>query len=463
MSIFLRRQRPEIVVTIDRDTRRYIEHRRLIRIFTNMSREPTVTELERLAALFRKVQPQATLERSLLSMTGVVLTDENKEHIDLAGYGAVQPHGLHCQVARVTTMVPVRPPPPDAPPPPPPPPVDPDAPPADRADALLFVCEDQKVRAIDRVLLLNEGNQLMLDGYLCLRKLAPSAEERMRINSAHNVLDSDYLDYYTNADEEAARHGQDIVSDGHQQRYDSEYELVYMATDCLVVHSRQINKSYLQRITLVRDLTELPVAQQSTTGFGKRLQASDNLIKFSGGFERLQTTIFLRPHWHVKHARAFMHAVPHCLQGVAIRCVVFLPNDAAYLPGAFNDRQLEFSTRPTAWLYVDAQLTISASTNIEPYAARLAVHGDTLLVDTPLARRLTRDMNQLSRVLECEPVVVDQRVQWRPVGHCPMRKLADRLVDVERVRMLAFNEPLDEEAFLKWLVEKQAAATVNRE
>lgn len=470
MSFLLRRPRTELVTSIDADMRRYVEHRRLLRMIDAISHEPSDAEMKRLVLLLKKVQPQTTSRA--LGMSGLPLSDANKEHLDVAGYGSLQPVGVHCQMARVTTLS-VRFTPADAngqgggelvfTEQPAPAPVAPDAEPMPhaRADTMLFMTDDGKVRAIDRVLVQQEGNQIVLDGCLALRKLVVTEEERMRVNSAHNVLDSDYLAYYTFADEEAVRAGVDIVGDAHQRRYDANYELVYVVSDCLLVHTRQINKPYLHRITLVHNLTEMPVAQSTTTGFRRRMQSISNLVAYAGGYERLQLTIFMRPFWSVKHARAAMHAVPNCLQGMAISGVVFTPNDAAYTVGALNDRLLHYSKRPTAWLLATgADRTISA---LEQGAAAV-VRLNTLLVDTPLARRLvgTAPVDEsVQRVFECEPVPDEGTEQggmsWRPINRCPTRTRPESLAAVQSVHATCMMQH-DEELFVDWLLKEHVGA-----
>jgi hypothetical protein len=323
-------------VVFDAETRRAVERERLVRVVDAISREPTAGERQRLRALAKRVQPKARANEFWLGTSAVELTDANKDKLDLAGYGSLQPEGVPCQMARVTIA----------------------AAPArasaleelvaeeatvDRHDAMLFVTEDNRVRAVDRVLVQQENKQLMLHGRLVLRKIKLSEEERLRINSAHNVLERDYLDYYTYADDKA----DDPRSAEHQRQYDKYYELLYAVSDCLLIHVRQVNNNYLQRITLVHNLTEMPLAQHTTMSFRKRMESINRAVAFAGGLDRLRLTIFLQPVWSVKHIRAAMHAVPACLQGTAIDGVVFTPNDAAYEFGS-NARLLHYPARRAA-------------------------------------------------------------------------------------------------------------------
>lgn len=360
-----------------------------MRMLEAISVPPSEGERERYAELVQTIAPGRAAEQLYLGMESVPLTRTSVTSVEPADYGSLEPFGLACQLARVTAAVAapkkdvkqitqqdvpaermatfvqeanrmhddeedaaereqmeqetvaglvedwlrkanieqeVQDQPTEG----------------DRWDTLIVCTADNALRAVPRVLLQNENKLTMLTGKICLRKIRLSDEERLRINSAFNVLQRDYLTYYTYADEAAVAAGADILSDAHQAAYDKHFEIVFAVSDCLLVHTRQVNNPYLQRVTLVHNLTEMPVPQDTTQAYKRRKDAIDRAVAYSGGEARLQMTIFLRPFWSVKHIRASMHAVPACLQGTIIDGVVLTPNDAIYEPGA-NAKLLHYS------------------------------------------------------------------------------------------------------------------------
>jgi hypothetical protein len=209
---------------------------------------------------------------------------------------------------------------------------------------MLLVTPDNRVRAVNHVMVQNESKKLMFGGRLILRMIQLSEDVRLRINTAHNVHQREYLDYYTNLDEEATLAGVDVRSDEHQARYDHHYEVAFAVSDCLHVHTRMVNKSYLERVTLVHNLTETNIAQDTTQAVKRRLEMIKYAVKYAGGEDKFQMTVFLLPVWRIRDIRAAMHAMPACLQGCVIDGVVFNPNEAAFVFGR-NERLLHFSPR----------------------------------------------------------------------------------------------------------------------
>lgn len=463
-----KRAHQQSTATIDKYTRQQIERRRLLRIYQVLSREATELELERLQALVRTVQPKSDAGKYFLGMHAVTLMHENKHQLDLSGYASLKADGVHCHLARVNLKTPpqqptgavimggkgeilefvdfepIEPPPPEI----------------ERTDSVLFITRDNKVRAIDRVLLHNENKRVMLDGELCLRKIHMSEEERLRINSAHNVHYKDYLDYYADADEQAAADGVDICSDEHQQRYDEHYELVYAAFDCIVVHTRQVSRSYLQRATLVHNMTESSITQDTTAAFRRRMDAVRRAVEYAGGDDQFQLTVFLKPMWSVKDIRAAMHAVPACMQGIATDGVIFNPNDSAYEPGKSNARLLKFKVHHTADFHVQHTGSNSYDLYVQDADSELSVVSHNLLTDTPAARALVRahvPTGELARrrcILECEGVHDEHgALWWRPVQHRSEKKKPNSRQNYEGV-LTALANVLDEDALIDYVVRK---------
>lgn len=445
---------------IDRYARQQIERRRLLRIFESISREPTELELERLQSLVKTLQPRAEPGKYFVGMHAVTLMHENKHMLDLTGYASLKADGVHCHLARVNlkTFTPADPNTGEV--------VEEAAPPIERTDAVLFITRDNRVRAVDRVLLHNENKRVMLDGELCLRKIHLSEEERLRINSAHNVHYKDYLEYFADADEQAAAAGIDVQSDEHQRRYDEHYELVYAAFDCMVVHTRQVSRSYLQRTTLLHNMTESSITQDTTAAFRRRMDAVRRAVAYAGGDDQFQLTVFLKPMWSVKDIRAAMHAVPACMQGIATDGVVFNPNDSAYEPGASNARLLKFKVHHTADFAVQHTGSNCFELYVQESDGQLAVVSHNLLTDTPAARALVRrhvptgtGVPRMRCILECEGVRHtggdddDGALWWRPVQHRSEKKKPNSRQNYDGV-LMALSNVLDEEALIDYVVRK---------
>lgn len=457
---------PLFVDSIDSSMRPYIERARLLRMLAAMSREPSENEMERLRALVKAICPKARPGQLFVGMHAVTLTQENKNELDVHGFASLKADGVHCHLARVnlrTDMV--------------------DAAGEqreqtaaeliERYDAVLLVGRDNSVRAIDRVLLLNENKRLMLDGELCLRKIKLSDEERLRVNSSFNVHQRSYLDYYGYADEAAARAGVDITSDQHQSQYDKYYELVYAAFDCLFVHARSTGNKYLERITLVHNVTETLLTQTATPAYRKRRLLIDKMVEYAGS--RFQLTVFLKPTWPVKDCAAAMHAVPAAMQGIATDGVIFNPNDSAYTSSA-NPRLLKFKPHHTAdfRFMIDSvgQIVVQV-TNTEDAGANESATLSKVLsqvrADTPNARRLieatpTWKMACRPYILECEAIIESvpgqpttiRDVWWRPVHHRSDKRKPNTYANYKGI-VEALLHPMPEQAVIEHVLAKLAA------
>lgn len=438
---------------IDADGRLLVERRRLLRMFDAISREPSAGEQQRLRALVKTINPKAAPDELFVGMRCTALTHENKDRIDVKGFASLSVIGIHCQMARVSPSNVLFGTRRGAPGPLPEQLIRHET--NDQCDTMLFVTRDQRVRAVERVLVQTENKRLMLDGQLCLRKIELSEEERLRVNTAHNVHARDYLDYFTYADEAAARGGADIMSDEHQRQYDKYYELVYAAFDCLLVHTRRINDSYLQRITLVHNLTETPVAENSSTAF-KRRAAVAAAVDYAGGAHRLQLTVFLKPLWSVKHIRAAMHAVPACLQGIAIDGVVFNPNESSYAPGV-NGSLLKYSPHPMIDLLV-AKLFNGVPALWTREGGKHVLIPAPLIMHTESARRLLRNLPPPPVIVRCRGVhIEDDEYGWCPVLVCTDKKVPDSLAQ-HGCAMAALKNVLEEEELIDYVVRRQTNA-----
>lgn len=434
-----------------------IERRRLMRIFERMAREPTSGEHERLRALIKVCNPGVRAGDLFIGMHAVTLTHDNKEQLDVEGFASLKADGLHCHLARVNLSTPQQSQPNGT--------ESTEAPPAgpERLDTALFITRDHRVLAVDRVLIHNDNKRLLLDGELCLRKIHLSEDERLRINSAHNVHVSNYLDYYANADEAAALAGIDIASDEHQAQYDDYYELVYAAFDCLLITTRQMNRDYLQRITLVHEMTETMMTQTATAALRRRMAQIKRAVDYAGGPDQTQLTVFLKPTWSVKDIRAAMHAVPSCMQGIATDGVIFNPNRCAYVVGT-NARLLKFKPHHTADLaFVRDSKDNALSICVTAEGGALTKVLTQILTDTPSARRLS-EMRGSPLIFECEAVMRDAGstvadIWWRPLQHRSEKKAPNSYETYQSV-VRAVLRPLDEEAVVDYVRQRLAQSAL---
>lgn len=466
---FKRAKRESPVLTeIDADARQSIERRRLKRMLTAISREPSAGERQRLRAItMTTIGSKVGTDYFYMGMGATQLTAENLQTLDLNGYGALNVVGMHCQLVRVTPAAAAgrnaqidaldkaegRDPPPllisrdgESVAGPLLPPAD-----ADRPDTMLLVSRDGAVCAIDRVVILNDSKKLVFDGQLCLRKILLSEDERLRINSAQNVHTRPYLEYPTAADEAAVQSGVDIASDEHQRQYDGLFELVYIAFDCLLMHTRHINSNYLQRFTLVHNLTEMPIAQDTTAAFKKRWEAMKAAVAYAGGVDKLQLKVFIRPSWSVRHIRAMMHVVPACLQGIAINGVIVNTNEAPYVPNTRrSDAVLRFTTQPTIDLLVHDNFDLHA---LNEQTGMTELVSAKASISTDWARYLV-SQELVGKVVRFR---AESEHEWRPVEVRREKLQPDSLRDYAHACALA-RAPLDEEKIVKSVATRQEAA-----
>lgn len=348
---FETRKRHRTEVAIDAVERAKIEESRLVRMIDAISCEPSQGERARLRFLMKSINAKSRVDQAYIGTVASPLDASNLNLIDPSSFASLLPAGIDALLARVTTQTPAHlramkraEHPEEA--------VDEDDiaeettqdASDDRYDTMLLITQDNRVRAVKHVLVQNEAKKMMFGGRLILRMIQLSEDVRLRINTAHNVHQREYLDYYTNLDEAAAREGVDVRDDEHQVQYDQHYEVTFAVSDCLHVHSRMVNKSYLERVTLVHNLTETNVAQDTTQAVKRRLEMIRYAVKYAGGEDKFQMTVFLLPIWRIRDIRAAMHAVPACLQGCAIDGVMFHPNEAAFVCGR-NARLLHYSPR----------------------------------------------------------------------------------------------------------------------
>ena len=440
MSFSLKRERTDEAMTlpalfepsltfadVDASMRRDIEMQRLLRILGTASRAPTAGELERLSAVCKQINPKAAEGEYYLGMQGVPLTAQTAGALDMLGYGTLALDGLPCHLARL------------------PGPAVEVSNPVERRDSVLLVLPNNRVRAIDRVLLHNDNKKVMLDGALCLRKLHISQEEHIRINTAWNPHERDYLEYYAAEDEQAFASGVDVTNDVHQSQYDEHYELVYAATTCLFAHARQINLPHIERATLVQSLTETQIVQDTTTAVKRRLEALHRAIEYAGGSDQLTLSVFLNPIWSTKHARAFMHALPSAVRGIFVTGVTFYPNEEAFMPLQTNPKVLEFAPQRTLIFMCervgdDVQLCL-----------RQGPIPDKIQCNTVHEER-TKVRAAAGRLLECVGVRTDDdEIVWRPL------RLAigfDRAAGKERydAACAAIKAPFGEEDIVRHLL-----------
>lgn len=372
--------------------RRQIERRRLLRMLSGLKRAATEAELARLSAMCRLINSKIGANEYFIGMQSVSMTNENVGTLDLLGYGMLLLEGLQCHLARIPT------------------PACEEADPAERRDSVLLVLPNNTVVAVDRVLLHDDGRKVLFDGTLCLRKIEITEEENVRIKSAWNPHQRDYLEYYAYKDEAAFAAGVDVTCDAHQSTYDAHYELVYAATTCLFAHARQINIKFIERCALIQGLTETQVVQDNTTSVKKRLEALRKAVEYAGGPDKFVLTVFLNPVWRTKDARIFMRAIPSALHGIHIVGVTFFPAEDEYTPMEMNPKVLEFSSQATVTFAV---LRDHDGFQLRIGKQRSAVEGRLCLDNVHETRIVMRGAE--GDFIECVGKTTAAGVEWHPL------------------------------------------------
>lgn len=441
--------------TIDSDRRKQIERARLQRIIARHARHPTDSELKRLQTMVKTVDPNASAP--FIGMHAVTLVRENLAQLDPAGLASLKADGLHAHAAFVNTEIKEHS--------------------VERADTVLFVlrgntAEFSQVFAIDRVFL-HTRTPVLFDGELCLRKRRLTAEEFRAINSGQNIHTRPYLEYPSATDAQAFADDVDITSDSYQAVYDSHFELVYAAFDCMYLQRKsQINRPFSERVALVHKLTESSPIVDMTTRYRNRVAQIQAAIDYAGGVDSFAIRIFMKPMFPVQHARAAMHAVSACMQGIATDGVIFNAANDTYVVGT-NPRLLKWKPEHTADLVIMRQ---SDSTTLLPqqyvlYAqsqGQPAPVSNNLLLDTPTAMRLVETYsiaqfttNVHAPVLECTGVLlktplVDNTVDvfWRPVQVRTEKQLPNSIETYYNVAT-AITDQLGESAVVAYLAGQQ--------
>lgn len=442
---------------IDCEQRKQIEKNRLYRAIARQAREPTHSELARLEAMVKTVDASAS--SLFVGMHAVTLVRENLSQLDPGGLASLKADGLHAHAAfvnselkqyaaeRVDAGLAVP-----------------------RADTVLFVLRGAvaklaQVFAIDRVFM-HTRTPVMFDGELCLRKRRLTPDEFRAINSGQNIHTRPYLEYPSATDAQALADGIDIASDSYQSVYDDQFELVYAAFDCMYLQRKaQINRPFAERVALVHKLTEASPITEQTKRHRDRLTQIQAAIDYAGGVDRFAIRLFMKPMFPVQHARAAMHAVPACMQGIATDGVIFNAADDTYVIGT-NPRLLKWKPEHTADLVVvrqadgtallPQQYTLFAQERGEPVAV-----SNNLLIDTPTAQRLAHECaveepHPQAPVLECvgvplvSPLSNAVEVYWRPV-HLRPEKRAPNSLDTYRNVLAAAANQLDEPAVVAYL------------
>lgn len=440
------------------EQRKQIEKNRLYRAIARHAREPTHSELARLRVMVKTIDASAS--SLFVGMHAVTLVRENLAQLDPAGLASLKADGLHAHAAFVNSELkqPAAAERTDA------------GLTVPRADTVLFVLRGAVARlpqvfAIDRVFM-HTRTPVMFDGELCLRKRRLTPDEFRAINSGQNIHTRPYLEYPSATDAQALADGIDIVSDSYQSVYDDQFELVYAAFDCMYLQRKaQINRPFAERVALVHKLTESSPITDQTKRHRDRLAQIQAAIEYAGGVERFAIRLFMKPMFPVQHARAAMHAVPACMQGIATDGVIFNAADDTYVVGA-NPRLLKWKPEHTADLVVVRQ-TGGTALLPQQYTLFAQEHGapvavsNNLLVDTPTAQRLAHECavdepHLQAPVVECvgvplvAPLSNTLEVYWRPV-HLRPEKRAPNSLDTYRNVLAAAANQLDEPAVVAYL------------
>jgi len=446
---------------IDKHTRQRIERKRLMRIVRSRARAPTALEMERLRDVLRKIEHRLPPAQHFVGMQAVGMTHANRGDLDVNGYGSLKADGVHAHLVRVTSraMEEARQKVADE---------------ADeqaeievpRCDTVLCVLRNNTVLALDRVVLLKPDVRVVLDGELCLRKEHLSPEERYRINSAVSVHTGDYLDFFTAADEEAAGRGVDVRSDAHQEQYDKYYTLLFGAFDALYAGARVTGNPYLERMKLVKELTEVPLARMASKMTRQAVEELEAQVERAGGISSLALFVFCKPIWSVQFIKAALHTVPECMRGVLIDGVIFNPAQAPYTRG-INRQLLKFKLAHP----IDFEIAASpgAVAGELRYALRvmqsgrlLELEGGELLADTRLAIDMLDELfghckrggRAHSAIVECEPVVdVQKSVRWRPLQHRAEKRFPNNY-ETYTATLESLNNTFDETALIKYVQQR---------
>jgi len=428
---------------IDPHTRQRIERQRLMRVVRETARAPTPLELERLGALMRKVEPALGAGEYFAGMQAKGLTHANRGDLDVRGFGSLKADGVHAHLARVTTRS--------------------AASERERYDTVLCVLRNNEVLAFDHVVLLKPTAQLVLDGELCLRKETLSEAERYRINSAVSVHTGDYLEFHTAADEEAAASGTDVRAPAHQRQYDAHYTLLFGAFDVLYAGARVTSNTYLERMKIAKELTETPLARQTSIAFKRAEEELRAQIEYAGGFQALSLFVFTKPIWPVQFIKAALHTVPECMRGVLVDGVIFNPSDEPYRRGV-NPRLLKFKVAHP----VDFDIAPVRAGGEHHYALRLLsrgrlieVEGAELRCDTRLATELLDEMfggGRASAIVECELVNGGDGggggiLAWRPLQH-RAEKQRPNSYEAYQDTFGTLKHTLDESALIRYVRER---------
>jgi len=443
---------------IDKHTRQRIERQRLMRVLRSRARAPSAVELKRLRELLRKIDPQLAAEQHFVGMQAVGLAHANRDDLDVRGFGSLKADGVHAHLVRVTTraheLADARAGVDGAP----------------RSDSVLCVLRNNEVLALDRVVLHKPDVCVVLDGELCLRKEHLTPEERYRINSAVSVHNGNYIDFFTAADEAAAACGVDVRSAEHQAQYDAHYTLLFGAFDALYAGARVTANTYLERMKLVKELTEVPLARMASKTTRLVLDELDAQLERAGGVSQLSLCVFCKPIWSVQFIKAALHTVPECMRGVLIDGVIFNPANEPYTRGV-NRRLLKFKLAHPVDFAVAARAgaerdTVHYALRVMQRGRALEIADGELLCDTRLAIEM---MDELfghvrrggaphSAIVECEPVVdVHKRVRWRPLQHRAEKRFPNNY-ETYAATLAALNNTFDEAALIKYVQQRLRTA-----
>lgn len=440
---------------MDGERRKQIERNRLARMIARIARQPTAGELARLRQMVRSIDPSGV--DLFVGMHAVTLVHEQLAQLDPAGLASLKADGLHAHAAFVNSEI------------------KDDV--VERADTVLFVLRGAlapfgQVFAVDRVFM-HTRTPVLLDGELCLRKRSLTADEFRAINSGQNVHTRPYLEYPAATDAQAFGDGIDIASDSYQSVYDSHFELVYAAFDCLYLQRKsQTSRPFCERIAMVNKLTESSPIADMTKRYRDRVAQMQAAIEYAGGVDRFAIRLFMKPMFSMQHARAAMHAVPACMQGIATDGVIFNAAMDTYIVGT-NPRLLKWKPEHTADLVAVAQ-TDGSELVPQQYTLYAQSHGQfvavssNVLIDTVTAHHLlqTRAVTAPGAgapVLECTGVVCRTQlltgeatdVFWRPIQLRSEKQLPNS-VDTYNNVLAAVIGQLDESAIVAYLANQHA-------
>jgi hypothetical protein len=440
---------------IDGDARKRIEKNRLQRAIQQYARAPTEDELRRLRQMIGAVDPHA---RDLfVGMHAVTLVHENLHQLDVDGLASLKADGVHAHAAFVNSHLENHP--------------------IERADSVLFVMRGAmgsvpQVFAIDRIFI-HTRTAVLFDGELCLRKKRLTPDEFRAINSGQNVHTRCYLQYPTATDAQAAADGIDVTSDSYQSVYDSHFELVYAAFDCMYLQRKsQTNRPFSERMAIVHKLTEsLPIAD-NTKRYRDRLAQITAAVQYAGGVENFSIQIFMKPMFHVQHAHSAMHLVQACMRGIGTDGVIFNNASDTYVVGV-NQRLLKWKLEHTADFVIVRQ---TGTTDLLPTKYALYVQdggkpvhvGGNVLLDTDNAQQLIQryavhsGTGQRASVIECTGVCLQTplidgslAVYWRPVQARAEKKTPNSLETYRNVVAAVLNH-VDEAALVTYLANRRA-------